>query len=469
MKIVFSLLWVTGIAIPICGGFVLPSSARNRFPIRTLSRGVTSLRVGPYEVLDIPIGTTDKKVIKRAYKRAAMKYHPDVNKEEGAAEKFIEICNAYELLTKGGKNSGQFSSKNSNSSSSGYQPPHRRSSGFASGSGKKSYDFSSTDWRDYMPKYDEDENYDTNGDSFGAIFSDLVSGVASATSKGGSAGILNDLISFLEGNVDGFASREGYDADPDLMDVLNNGDEKEVRAEMEDADLLVQQLEAKCTDIKKDVARIKNELEINASYLDGISGNKRSATEALRIDENLNEQLVGLEAREKVVNGYLKKARRRLDRLQERLREMRSRSSYSGTDEPNSSYSTSRDAKTSSSQSYGKAPSTSGSYSSDNMGSTRSTTRESFGSSGRGSRSRRSRSRSRRSSYNESPPTSSPSTNDRAYTSSASTRAPSTSYSSSSTTRSNSQSTLTSASTVPPHRRSPSSTTNSFKEKKRLR
>lgn len=396
-----------------------------------------------------------------------MKYHPDVNKEEGAAEKFIEICNAYELLTKAGKNSDQFSSKNSNSSSSGYQPPHRRSGGFASGSDKKSYDFSSADWRDYMPKYDEDENNDTNGDSFGAIFSDLVNGVASATSKGGSAGILNDLISFLEGNVDGFASREGYDADPDLMDVLNNGDVKEVRAEMEDADLLVQQLEAKCTDIKKDVARMKNELEINASYLDGISGNKRSATEALRIDENLNEQLVGLEAREKVVNGYLKKARRRLDRLQERLREMRSKSSYSGADEPNSSYSTSRDAKTSSSQSYGKAPSTSGSYSSDNMDSTRSTTRESFGSSGRGSRSRRSR--SRRPSYNESPPMSPPSTNDRAYASSASTRAPSTSYSSSSSTRSNSQSTLTSASTIPPHRRSPSSTTNNFKEKKRLR
>lgn len=61
MKIVFSLLWVTGIVFPINGGFVLPSSARNRLPIITLSRGVTSLRVGPYEVLDIPIGTTDKK------------------------------------------------------------------------------------------------------------------------------------------------------------------------------------------------------------------------------------------------------------------------------------------------------------------------------------------------------------------------------------------------------------------------
>ena len=51
-----------------------------------------------YEILGIS-RDADKEEIKRAYRRLARKYHPDVNSEPGADEKFKEINRAYEVLS----------------------------------------------------------------------------------------------------------------------------------------------------------------------------------------------------------------------------------------------------------------------------------------------------------------------------------------------------------------------------------
>jgi DnaJ domain len=51
-----------------------------------------------YEMLGVS-RDADKEEIKRAYRRLARKYHPDVNKEEGAEERFKEINRAYEVLS----------------------------------------------------------------------------------------------------------------------------------------------------------------------------------------------------------------------------------------------------------------------------------------------------------------------------------------------------------------------------------
>jgi molecular chaperone DnaJ len=51
-----------------------------------------------YQILGVS-RDVDKDELKRAYRRLARQYHPDVNKEPGAEEKFKQISRAYEVLS----------------------------------------------------------------------------------------------------------------------------------------------------------------------------------------------------------------------------------------------------------------------------------------------------------------------------------------------------------------------------------
>lgn len=57
-----------------------------------------------YEVLGVKKDATDEE-IKRSFRKLAKQYHPDVNKEPGAAEKFKEIGEAYSVLSDPNKRS----------------------------------------------------------------------------------------------------------------------------------------------------------------------------------------------------------------------------------------------------------------------------------------------------------------------------------------------------------------------------
>ena len=70
-----------------------------------------------YEVLGVARGATEDE-IKRAFKRLAIKYHPDRNKEADAGDKFREINEAYQVLSDPQKRSaydaGGFDAVNNN-------------------------------------------------------------------------------------------------------------------------------------------------------------------------------------------------------------------------------------------------------------------------------------------------------------------------------------------------------------------
>lgn len=51
-----------------------------------------------YEVLGVSKSATDEE-IKKAYKKLALKYHPDKNKKLGSKEVFKKVAQAYDCLS----------------------------------------------------------------------------------------------------------------------------------------------------------------------------------------------------------------------------------------------------------------------------------------------------------------------------------------------------------------------------------
>ena len=51
-----------------------------------------------YQTLGIPKASNEEE-IKKAYRRMALRFHPDKNKEANAEDKFKEVAEAYEVLS----------------------------------------------------------------------------------------------------------------------------------------------------------------------------------------------------------------------------------------------------------------------------------------------------------------------------------------------------------------------------------
>ena len=196
----------------------------------------------------------DTATIKKAYKKLAMKNHPDVNKSPGAKDTFIALNEAYAVLSDekqrrmydlGGAN--PFSGWGGSSSSSSSTTSSSWGSGRSTSSGAP-FDVDAF-WNQYRPR--EETVKDVN-DSFSAIFNDLFDGVKKTTAKsrrrGGSArrdSILDDFGDFLETIFD-----EGMSED----EVDDEQDAEALQVEIDDATFVVEQLKQRAAKLSTDAA-----------------------------------------------------------------------------------------------------------------------------------------------------------------------------------------------------------------------
>ena len=275
----------------------------------------------PYRLLGLARdSSSDTKAIKRAYRRLALRYHPDVvtgaAEKKVAAERFAKINWAYQMAKSGQTSSTTTSSgtsTGSSSSTSGWEPPHRRSGSYRSSSSSSSDSASSgtpssTDWRDYMPRdyQNDDAQYDAGGDSFEKILSDLFQGATAVVGGGGGGGIFKDFVEFLEQNVDGYSSGGRDDAE-ELRVLLQTGDVQEIRDEMDETELVVQQLTHKLQNVRDEKLQVQANLAAVSRYM-----------EKMELQERMDE----LQARQTVVEGYMQRAKKRLVALQTRYKEL---------------------------------------------------------------------------------------------------------------------------------------------------
>lgn len=286
-----------------------------------------------YKILDIQ-EDADATTIKRAYRRAALKNHPDVSDAPDARDRFLRVQEAYNVLSDVSKRAEYDRSRRAAATGSPFD-------GFANFDMSGATDFARR-WREKNPMPEDID------DNFGSIFSDLFSGVANAFGSGASAssGVVEDFIEFLEKRVDGFSSRPG--TTDSIDDALLSSDEDVLRAEIDDARFVIDQLDQRRRKAQNEQDELHNrarEWTARAQRADKRRDYHTKVAAKERSDELLKEANRFLR-RVKESNTLIRQQEDRLRKLNARLDQVRndSRKTPKSVRTPNVYDSTSPDA-----------------------------------------------------------------------------------------------------------------------------
>lgn len=242
----------------------------------------------------------DAPAIKRAYRRAALKNHPDVSKASNAKERFLRIQEAYAVLSDSTKRAA-------------YDRSRRAGGGFdasvwtGAGVGDifNASEFSKR-WRERNPM-PEDLN-----DNLGSILSDLFKGVQGVVGEGG--GVMEDFVEFLERGLGG--EEDG------LRQVLRSRDEDVLKAEMEDSRFVLQQLKMRRDRLEEEGRSLKERAEEWERRASRAGRDYMTRDAAREREKELRAEGGRLERRARKTNELIAKQEGRLKKINQRLEEV---------------------------------------------------------------------------------------------------------------------------------------------------
>lgn len=193
-----------------------------------------SRRESPYEVLGVsPSASLDD--IKKAYRKLALKLHPDVNKEANAQEKFMRIKHAYNtLLDSEGRLKYDFGSQTSD------------------------YSYSTAERKQSRKTQDEEEFYGL-GDFFRDIQAEFKNWEESEGSQGKPKSLWEELADIGEEFVE-FLEKELNVSDSDKEAEINEFSSEQLRAKIRNDVAKESKIEDNIDDIEATLAQLKREL-----------------------------------------------------------------------------------------------------------------------------------------------------------------------------------------------------------------